>query len=326
MRSSMLDNAGKRLPSLLNLGYRFFNLPMIGYIKDRFISPSMRINDPRFGKSFSMPTVLGIVIDGKKSMPANVGQKVDGVFFPAEPRLKFNVCFSCGNSGFFKKGVYTDPESIWFNVFFGYYEIDVVTSEWKRPFGYEIKNGKPEINFNDLARIGKADWNYFSNYLYGVPESYITPTNPIDLERMEATYKGRVPIGKKFWDWVEVEHMDVVSAYTAPGEEHLLENPSAFSPVWRKCFGNPCPRAEHTSSFITTDMKAGFYLCFTEGESNFIDLKGAPVYRTYMFGGTINHCFDTVDASSNGKFLRLQLDSAQDLISRKFKGIGYPSP
>ncbi len=323
MKSSSLAKLSKIPFPLLNFCYRIFNLPMIGDIKDRFITPTMRINDRRFGKSFSMPSVLGIVIDGKKSMPANVGEKVNDVFFFFFPRLKFNVCFSCGKSGFFNKGVYTDPESIWFNVFFGYYEIDVVKSEWKRPFGYNLKNALPEINFYDLARIGKSDWNYFSNYLYGVPEQFIKPTNPIILEKMNVRNRGRVRIGTKFWDWVEVGTMNVVSAYTAPGEVYLLENPSIFSPVWRKCFGNPCPSEDFTTSFIPVDMKAGFYLCYTEEKSDYLDLKGEIIYKTYIFGGTINRLYDKKDAQLNENFLEAQLESAQKLISKSFSDIGF---
>ena len=110
---------------------------MIGEIDNKFFLDGADVDDPKIGKSRAFPTAQEIVVDKERSAPAGVGQLVDSTFFKDSPKLVFNVAFSCADSNPFKPGAYGDPHSIWFNVFFGYYEIDVAQKAWGRPFGYE---------------------------------------------------------------------------------------------------------------------------------------------------------------------------------------------
>lgn len=306
---------------ILRIRIFFYKLPMIGEIKNRYFSPVATINSKEFGKSFSMPSVLEVAIDNEKSFPANVGKLVNDIYFKDDPKVIFNVSFSCGKSGFFKKGKYTDPLSIWFNVFFGYYELDVVAKDWKRPIGYNIKNNEESINSLDMIKIAKADWNYFSNYMYGVPEDYIKKCNEINLDIIKSEYLGRVKIGNKYWDFVEVDNLEVVSAYNSPHDTAIITNNSILSPAWRACFGNLHPRSElDYKSYFKTNMKARFYVSYKKE----IDIEtNLESYKTYIFGGTINHSYDKIDKDKNERFLELQLESTRNVIKKHFKNIGF---
>lgn len=298
----------------------FFKLPLMGSIYNRCFSPGLAIaNTKKFGLSFSMPSVLRIVIDNESQSPADVGRMVNSQFFKAENRVSFNVSFSCGKAGLTEPGKYTDPLSHWFNVFFGYYEIDVIDSSfdengWERPFGYTGTSCR-EVEFYDLVRIAKSDWNYFSNFLYGVPYGKVHENDPIDMPSISKTVLGREQIGKHQWDYAEVDNLDVVSAYTSKTDEDKLENPSIFSPVWRVCFGKPHPRDDFNQSFISSNMKARFFM---RSEAVVDPLTDNHVYKTYIFGGTINHSYDAIDKSFNDEFLEEQLNAARRTIMKYF--------
>lgn len=112
------------------------------------------------------------------------------------PPLLFNVCFACGApEGPTRVGLYGDPRSRWFNVFLGYYQLDVLANAASSPFGYDT-NG--DVVKDQVLRIGKSDWNYFSNWMYGVPESAILPNNTLQGATVDVKKRG-ITIGNKAW-------------------------------------------------------------------------------------------------------------------------------
>ena len=148
-------------------------VPLAGDIDGRGWAPPVSVEGFSYGKSMTIPAILEIHIDGR------TGEAKPGVLAPVATRLfdgyppfVFNVSFACGASKPFQPAVYGDPRSPWFNVFVGYYEIDVTKREWERPFGYRRNAaGDFELELEDISRLGEADWNYFSNFMYGVPFS-----------------------------------------------------------------------------------------------------------------------------------------------------------
>lgn len=59
--------------------------------------------------------------------------------------------------------MYGDPASHWFNVFAGYYEIDVARAVWGRPFAYlRGEDGARQVDSAEVAALGSADWNYLA--------------------------------------------------------------------------------------------------------------------------------------------------------------------
>lgn len=204
-------------------------------------------------------------------------------------------------------------------MFFGYYEIDVLKREWGRPFGYE-DDGRT-VRFEDVVRIGKADWNYFSNHLYGVPEEAIRPFNAIDMSTTQTQNLGRQKVGPAFWDMIRVANVSVVGPYVSRHDGQSLINvdfPPIVSTAWRFAFGTyPDDDAGPPTSFAGTTMSGEFYMSYMEDQ-----VEGEEVYETYLFGGTVNEGFP--DKAENRRFLDLQLASVRNVIAQQ-EGLGFSS-
>lgn len=135
-RKSATDALTGRQPSFIDRILE--GLPLTGDIDGRVAVPVPQVDDAKFGQSSGIPFVLEIDVDRVNKAPANVGHKVDDVFFQNYPPLLFNVCFACGApEGPTRVGLYGDPRSRWFNVFLGYYQLDVLANAASSPFGYD---------------------------------------------------------------------------------------------------------------------------------------------------------------------------------------------
>lgn len=315
---------------------------LVGEINGRTLVPPIYLNDKKYGRSWQWPLVLEVAVKkcGLISLKASRLSK-KRLFNTDDYKGEFilNVNFSCGYHQLNKRSSYSDPLSHWFNVFFGYYQIDVPKSKWNRPFGYI--SGKPgsKINGEDMFRIAKADWNYYSNYMYGVPEKKILEhdCNSLDDNSSFLQGKKRVKIGKKYWDYAELNNFTVISAYLSENGDELVNN-SKLSPIWRDCFGLPNPRKEFPESFFPTKMKTAMYMCFHERDD--LDLK-EKAYSTYVFGGSINLNYPdymTVNKKMpekklrdkkkelekfNNEFLNLQLKNTRELITDEYENLGF---
>jgi hypothetical protein len=291
---------------------------LIGAIDGRPTVPAVEIDDPGIGSSSSLPTAFPVVVRaGDHRAPADVGTLVKERFFPHDPPFRIDVAFSCGASCPCGGGVYGDPTSIWFNVFFGYYEIHAPKATWRRPFGYSSpSSGRDAIAYRDVVRIGKADWNYFSNFVYGVPIEEVQKNDAVDMSQVRTSYLGRARIGAHEWDTIELDGVRVVSAYVAPGG--ALRNNDRLSPVWREVFGEPKPNPAFPSSYFTTTMKAVIYMSWNDSHDR---RSGEPTYQTYLFGGTINTGYR--DRRENARFLELQLEAIRDVIRRSYPDLGF---
>lgn len=307
------------------LGFpRWWKLPMVGDVDNRFRAPEAVVDDPRFGKSEGLPFVMEIVVDDDNTAPAGVGHKVDHVFFGDRQKLLFNVSFACGKpQGLCRRGLYGDPRSIWFNVFFGYYQIDVVKSEWGRPFGYEADGVTP--HWQDLLRIGKSDWNYFSNWMYGVPDAPIAAADfPLVGPTTTTTYLGRHPVNGRAWDLVEMDNVDVVSAYD-DGTGTGLTSRELWSLLWQSSYGFPLKKkVVEQPSFFAVPMKGRFHMAWREVPRD--NDHDAPSYQTFMFGGTINKWWSATSprhAADNDDFLKVQLDAVEKVMRASYPDLGF---
>jgi hypothetical protein len=308
----VLASVGSRLPAMdwhdSTIEQRIYWNPALGSAGGKILAFPPMIDDPRFGKSRSVvANITRIVVDDKPRLGTDVGNKVKSIFFAAEPDFLFNVCFAVGDFTIGGSGFFADPSSPWFNVFMGYYEIDVPVSRG-RPFGYKSEAATSrQIDVIDLTRIAKADWNYFSNYMYGVPEDAIRPYNRIP-DQAPFT-QGVEQIGGMEWDSVAVEGVDVVSAY-APMGQGLVNNSDAWSPVWRQTFGGPViARVRGVEPFAGTKLSARMYLAFRKEDDR---------YRTRIFGGTVT------DRHNIPEFLDAQMAACRATIERNFASLGFP--
>lgn len=322
MPPSLVVRSRLLLASVLALPGCLTRVPAVGEIDNRVFVNQVKVDDPRFGESGSAPSVLEIVVDDRGHSPGGVGRLVKRHFFPDEGKLVFNVAFACGKPTLCR-GRYADPTSIWFNVFFGYYQIDVPRSSWQRPFGYAPPvNGRATLLARDILRIGKADWNYFSNYMYGVPEAAITPYNGIDETKVKVELHPRVRIGKSYWDHLSLDGVEVVSAYVSGQDgQKLVTSDKVWTPVWRSLFGPSEPSDAHPKSFIPTHMRAEIYMTFVARYDR--DLR-EQAYSTLIFGATVNA--DYPDRVENDAFLQAQLVAVRQVIEKSYAASGFASP
>ncbi|MDH4200783.1 MAG: hypothetical protein OEV66_10430 [Spirochaetia bacterium] len=237
--------------------------------------------------------------------------------FPDTPPFTFNVSFSCADP---KTRSYTNPDSHWFNVFFGYYEIDALAKDWKRPFGYESNSSTVKID--EVLRLGKSDWNYFSNYMYGVPESHILPLNGPDPDTTYTIEK--VKIGSKVWDKIVINHITVVSAFMNYWRSYFPYNNNIFSPIVRAVYGKPyhyfAPFG-NLENFFPVKVTAIIYMSQVKMKDPYF--KNKEIYKTYMMGGTINEHYSNkgeAERQFNQEFLEAQNQSIIRFLQNDFKG------
>lgn len=302
---------------LLFTGWRALRgAPLVGEIKGRYKAvPAVITGDP-FGESSAEPQVLEIIVSDEEQWPLGVGKIVNEIFYDKAPPIIFNVCFSCHRPDESGRSKYADPTSHWFNVFFGFYEIDVPASEWGRPFGFKTDDEENwEVEFDDLVRIGKADWNYFSNYMYGVPWWKACGCNRLDDPGVETRITGqRLKIRGQRYIECEVDGMEVVSAYCA-GDEELRRNVTFFTKFWQKKFGTCEPNPKYGESFFPVRMKMRFLIGW-KPERDF-DLK-CDAFKTFIYGGSINKTWaEEFDREAfNEEFLEAQMAAVKEAAER----------
>jgi alpha-beta hydrolase superfamily lysophospholipase len=177
-----------------------------------------------------------------------------------------------------------------------------------------------------------------------VPTGALPTDVKIDAEH--ATPRGRVPIAGRLWDRVDLDDIEVASAYVVDAAELEVRPHAALRALWRAAFGGRRSRPEaFDSSFIHTLMK-GQVLMAWGADSDDRDLHG-PVYRTYIFGATHDQTFParvvrTRDAAAPGDltveekrrihehatrantaFLAAQYQEIQRLIAREYAHLGF---
>ncbi len=305
--------------------------PTVGEIgEDVGLGKPAVIRSPELGESSTFPAILEIRVDKTQHGPLEVGKKVHEKFFEGYPPFDFNVNFSCARPSLLGgKSDYADPRSHWNNVFFGRYQIDTPVGapgekdKWERPFGF-VRPGSNEVNFDDIQRIGKADWGYFSNWMYGVPEK--------DLDAVFAGLKAEPPprctvlnpsvmINGQEYVECEIDGVKLPSAYvSAEDGKGLRNNDALFSPIWRRVFGkqgdsvNEDPALAGKKSFHATDMKVRFYM--RQEKRTDPDHEG-PVYSTVIYGGAVNKTWagDSPERQAvNERFLEAQMRAVRETM------------
>jgi hypothetical protein len=282
--------------------------PLVGEIDERFFVVPPEFATKRFGETTHLPTVLEIYVSHEHQWPLDIGRLVDSVYFHSLDPVVFNVCFACAKPSLLRGGDYANPESHWFNVFFGTYEIDVRCAEWTRPFGFSSAvEGELNPEFDDLLRIGKSDWNYFSNFIYGVPKEECARHDqdpPIASTRI---IEPRVCIGGKEYVEAEVDGLDVVSGYVSGTDgQRLRNNVCGFSSMWRAVFGRPKRSGGSCASFAGTSMRMRFYARWEKGWDSDLDCEA---YKTFIYGGTVNLGY--AGPVDNGEFLAAQMEAVR---------------
>jgi hypothetical protein len=269
------------------------------------------VDDPRYGRSqLCTPAVLRIPVDVADRKVADVGEIVKARMFPDHPPFTFNTVACVGGVEDGAPGLYTDPDSIWFNIFFGYYQLDAPKRDWQRPFGYRSADGiRSEIEPEDVVRLGKSDWNWFSNWMYGVPMEAVLPYSSPDMGSVRVELSPPERVGQTMWHALTLHGVEVASAYEsgAPGAAKLVRN-SIVDDVWRHAFGLPAPRESHPDSFIPTTIDARILMAYWEDDD---------AYHTIIFGGTVP------SAGGDPRFLEAQMAAVRAVIERSYATLGF---
>jgi hypothetical protein len=284
--------------------------PAVGEIGGSPVVPEPVVDDAQFGRSqLCTPAVLRIFVDERDRLIADVGQIVKQRMFPDHPPFTFNTVACVGGVKEGAPGLYSDPDSIWFNIFFGYYQLDAAKAEWSRPFGYRSADGiESEIEAEDVVRLGKSDWNWFSNWMYGVPLDSVLPYSDPGMGSVGVEIAAPERIGDSTWHALTLRGVEVASTYEseARGAVRLVQN-TIIDEVWRRAFGLPNPRDDHAESFIPTQIDAQIRMAYWEEED---------AYHTVIFGGT-------APVGAEPTFLAVQMDAVDAVIERSYPGLGF---
>ncbi len=270
------------------------------------------LDHPQFGRSQPCtPTILRFHVDEEERALCRVGSVVKRHMFPDYPPFVFNTVACVGAFPTNGPGAYTDPDSVWFNTFFGYYQLDCARESWSRPFGYESAAGSSSVPVpEDLVRLGKSDWNWFSNWDYGVPTHALQKYTAIPTT-IDAVDHGLVTVGTSQWHKLELRGTKAASCYVAgsPGAGTLVHN-TILEVTWRRCFGAPNPRPNHPESFVPTLLDAEVYMAYSKSRTHF---------HTVIFGGTMQ-------TGTDPTFLGSQLDAVKAVMKSDYAGLGFPGP
>jgi hypothetical protein len=268
------------------------------------------VEDERFGRSqLCTPVALRIYVEDEDRAITDIGRTVKQRMFPDHPPFVFNTIACVGGVKEDAPGLYTDPNSIWFNVFFGYYQLDAPKKDWSRPFAYRSAEGiDSEIEIDDLLRLGKSDWNWFSNYLYGVPIESILPYSGVSKDGIGIEHSEPLEVGSTLWQGITLRNVEVASCYESdmPGAQSLTTN-TIIDDVWRHSFGLPNPQPDHPDSFIPTTIDAALRLAYHEDDEAF---------HTTIFGGT-------AASGADPAFIEAQLEAVKDVVERNYPGLGF---
>jgi hypothetical protein len=287
--------------------------PCGGAIGMRFqVDPAdMDFNHPYGPLRLATPNVLRFFVGDEPRAISNIGQMVKRRLFPKHPGFVFNTVAYVGSPGPDNVGKYTDPESPWFNIFVGYYQIDApIAAGWDRPFGYE-RNGYA-VHKQDLIRLGKADWNWFSNWNYGTPAEEIEAYDEIDATAAGIEQSDAVQIGTTWWHPVAIGAVEVASTYESyfPEAAKLVRNSPFLTDLWRAFFGLPCPCSSQPTSFIPTTLRGSLFMAFQ---------KDDVAYHTRIFGGTL----EAADKTDKDGFLAAQMGALENLIAKQYGDLGF---
>lgn len=273
------------------------------------VHPPM-VDDAQWGHSLPCsPAVLRFFIDDSRRSLASAGQRVKRALFAEHPPFVFNTvaCVGCDPGSDDRR--YNDPRSPWFNVFFGYYQIDCAKDAWSRPFAYRSAAAADSVVVaDDLIRLGLADWLWFSNWMYGLPEDLALRYSSSGGRRATVSDQGLHQIGRKRWHRVRVEGVEVASCQEGDraGHRRLAHN-SPLSAIWRRSFGPVRRRSHWPQSFQPVTLEAVSDMCYWEDDQAF---------HTVVFGATSS-------AGTDPAFLQTQLKALRAVIETSYPDVGF---
>lgn len=224
------------------------------------------VNDIKFGKSSVNFGYLDVNISDSGGSTFNIGQIVKFELFKDHSEFKTKVAITSSKP----KGNYSEflnPKSEWFNVLLILGKVEV---EWKdRPFGF---TENLEVNKEDIYLYSKAVWNYFVNYIYGIPISECVKYNDIEDEHIQMISR-KITIGN--YDYIELDVVNLgticgYSSWVSGGKGNYVVNDVILTPLWRRIFGKAKPRKSVMGMFEKCYMRLRIYLRFESVGNTFL--------------------------------------------------------
>jgi hypothetical protein len=200
--------------------------PFLGRIDGRGAVPWLAFDHPAFGSARPLPLVLRIPVDEASWSPGDVGRRVKSRSFHDLPPFAVNLAVGTARPRPFWGAPYVNPARTWFNCWYGLVQVDVARETWGRPFGYASTDGNPEPA--ELARLAKACWLWFANFLYGVKESVVAASDGEDLLVKHGVGRPETLAPGRSWDRVSLRGLTTVGAYRSDEDFQYLEPNDPF--------------------------------------------------------------------------------------------------
>jgi hypothetical protein len=268
-------------------------MPTVGEIDNRHFIEVPYFSHEKFGDCRKSEGVIEVIISENPTGLVEVGKIGKEQIFKDYPKLILNINATSAKPNEDGISDYPNPQSHWFNVFLGFYEID---TDGEAPFGF-TKGG--DINMADIIKIGKFDWNIITGYSYGIPYDVCIQQCKLTGREKVKLINQSVMIGKKEYVEVELTELEAVSPY--PAHEELLDNVS-YGEDFRKAWGVHGYVEGYEEPFMVTRIKSRLYIrWFQEYDTD----MGKVCFKTIVAGGTIN--MDYPDEEFNEEFLEFQM-------------------
>lgn len=275
------------------------NSLVIPSIEENFIVNQARIkNDGKFGKDNIIQYVIeynvpDYILDGESL--ENIGYMLKKYMFEEYPSFMCSEYLTCS-----KKNNYSNPLSNWYNVVYGFYEINAPCSGWARPYGFTTDF---KIIPSEIIKVISSNTNIVINYIYGVPFWKCVEACSMQGKEKVTIVNEKVSIGEYNYIEIMIEDMNLITCYTT--DKKLLSLPyNSLSKLWREIFGTVEYIKGFETDFPIIRMKGKFYVRY---EHTFDRRLRTFVFKTWIYGGIVN--MDTPNIMFHNEFLSEQLKS-----------------
>lgn len=281
---------------------KIVDIHKIHYIKGSYISQIEGMDDPKFGKSRTNSETFKIEIS-EHPKGLQVGKIIKRLMFQDYPDFYVNIIASSpivNNNGI---SDFPNPQSHWFNVFYGFYEIDLPIHSFSSPFGFDSNNHVIPI---EIIKFGLCDWNIITSYLYGVPYELCEENVKITGNEKMSVINDSIKIGKYFYKEIEFSDILVTSSYPAKSK---LDTHSPIAKLLQKEWGIYNYIKGYDIPFPTVRMAGRFYITSMISYNHDINCF---CYKTIVAGGVVN--MNHPDPHFNQEFLNKQMQSIRQSI------------
>ena len=283
------------------LSHLFHEMPLVGEVNNRYFSDIEGMNDSTYGRTRDSVGVYAIEIKEKPRV-LKAGKIIKDLMFKDYPDFTLNAIATSAYVDICGKSEYPNPKSHWYNVMYGFYEIDVPVSSVKSAYGFDTKGN---VVPKDIIKIGLCDWNITTGYLYGVPLEICKKNVKFTGNEKLRVVNESIKIGSMTYK--EVEFSDIIATSVYPAREQLEK--TVLSEFLQHSWGTHPYVYGFEQAFPKVRMAGRFYITQSISHSDEYDCQ---CYKTIVGGGVIN--MDYPDKEFNQGFLDRQMEQIRRSI------------